>query len=44
VVLVTAEQQVFVPVNVLRKEGGMAYITPVQGGTLSTGNTVRLFK
>jgi len=30
--------------DVLRKEGGMAYITPVQGGTLSTGNTVRLFK
>ncbi|MBP3646411.1 MAG: hypothetical protein J6K55_08295 [Clostridia bacterium] len=44
VVLVTPDQQVFVPVNVLRKEGGMAYITPVQGGTLSSGNTVRLFK
>ena len=44
VVLVTAENQVFVPVNVLRKEGGIAYITPVQTGTISNGHTVRLFK
>ena len=44
VVLVTGEQQVFVPVNVLRKEGGMAYITPVQTGTITAGHTVRLFK
>ena len=44
VVLVTAENQVFVPVNVLRREGGTAYITPVQTGTLSNGQTVRLFK
>ena len=43
VVLVTAENQVFVPVKVLREEGGSAYVSPVQTGTLSTGQTVRLF-
>ena len=43
-VLVTPENQVFVPMNVLRQEGGYAYITPVQTGTLSEGQTVRLFK
>jgi len=43
VVLVTAENQVFVPVQVLRQEGGFAYISPVQTGTLTTGQTVRLF-
>ena len=44
VVLVTEENQVFVPVKVLRQEGGEAYISPVQTGTLSIGHTVRLFK
>lgn len=43
VVLVTNENQVFVPVKVLRQEKGEAYITPVQTGTLSSGQTVRLF-
>ena len=43
VVLVTTENQVFVPVKVLRQEGGSAYISPVQTGTLTTGQTVRLF-
>ena len=43
VVLVAGENQVFVPVKVLRQEGGSAYISPVQTGTLTTGQTVRLF-
>ena len=43
VVLVTEENQVFVSVKVLSQEGGQAYITPVQTGTLSHGQTVRLF-
>ena len=43
VVLVTSENQVFVPVKVLREEGGFAYISPVQTGTLTRGQTVRLF-
>lgn len=43
VVLVTEENQVFVSVKVLSQEGGQAYITPVQTGTLSQGQTVRLF-
>ncbi|MBR6569605.1 MAG: hypothetical protein IKK75_04045 [Clostridia bacterium] len=43
VVLVTQEEQVFVPVKLLRQEGGYAYISPVQTGTLVTGRTVRLF-
>jgi len=44
VVLVTGDEQVFVPVKVLRQEGGMAYVSPVQTGTLTSGQTVRLFK
>ena len=43
VVLVAGESQLFVPVKVLRQEGGSAYISPVQTGTLTTGQTVRLF-
>lgn len=43
VVLITADQQVFVPVKVLSQEGGYAYISPVQTGTLTRGQTVRLF-
>lgn len=43
VVLVTSENQVFVPAKVLRQEGGYAYITPAQTGTLSDGQRVRLF-
>lgn len=43
VVLVTEENQVFVSVKVLSQEGGQVYITPVQTGTLSPGQTVRLF-
>jgi hypothetical protein len=42
-VLVTSENQVFVPAKVLRQEGGYAYITPAQTGTLSNGDRVRLF-
>ena len=43
VVLVTPDNQVFVPVKVLREEGGYAYISPVQTGTLMKDQTVRLF-
>ena len=43
VVLVDGENQFFVPVKVLRQEGGLAYISPVQTGTITTGQTVRLF-
>jgi len=43
VVLVTSENQVFVPVKLLRQEGGYAYISPVQTGTLTRGQSVRLF-
>jgi len=43
VVLVSGENQNFVPVKVLQQSGGFAYITPVQTGTLTTGQTVRLF-
>ncbi len=34
----------FVPVRVLRTEGGKAYVSPVQTGSLTEGQTVRLFK
>lgn len=43
VVLVTSENQVFVPVKLLRQQGGYAYISPVQTGTLTRGQSVRLF-
>lgn len=44
VVVVSETSQNFVPVTVLRQEGGNAYITPVQTGLLTAGQTVRLFK
>lgn len=44
VVIVTEDNQLFVPVTVHRQEGGMAYISAVQTGVLSAGQTVRLFK
>jgi len=44
VVLVSGDQQVFVPAKVLSTEGGYAYISPVQTGTLTSGQTVRLFQ
>lgn len=40
----TDGQQYLVPVNVLRREGGLAYITAVQTGYLTAGQTVRLFR
>ena len=33
----------FVPVTVLREEGGKAYITSIRTGYLTDGMTVRLF-
>ena len=44
VVVMTADNQVFIPVTVLRQEGGKAYIAPIQTGVLTAGQTVRLFK
>ena len=43
VVLILDGQQYFVPVKVLRQEGGKAYIASVQSGVLAQGQTVRLF-
>jgi len=43
VVLVSGADQYFVAVKLLRTEGGYAYISPQQTGTLTTGQTVRLF-
>ena len=43
VVLVTPEKDWFVPVKVLRQENGTAYISAVQTGILTEGQTVRLF-
>lgn len=44
VVIVTEDNQLFAPVTVHRQEGGKAYISAVQTGVLSAGQTVRLFK
>ncbi len=44
VVVVTDQGQTFVPVTLHRQEGGSAYISPIQTGTLTAGMTVRLFK
>lgn len=44
VVVVTEDSQVFVPVNVLSQENGKAYITAIQTGVLTSGQTIRLFK
>ena len=37
-------EQVHLLTALLSQEGGFAYISPVQTGTLTTGQTVRLFK
>ena len=44
VVVLTEDNQVFIPVTVLRQESGTAYISPIQTGVLTAGQTVRLFK
>ena len=44
VMVINGDQQYFVPVNVLRQEGGRAYISAVQTGYLTQGQTVRLFR
>ena len=44
VVTVNGEKQLFVPVNVVRESGGKAYISAIQMGVLSAGQTVRLFR
>ncbi len=44
VVILDGEQQVFVPVNIVQESGGKAYISAIQTGVLSVGQTVRLFR
>lgn len=44
VVVVSESAQNFVPVTVHRQENGKAYVSPVQTGLLTAGQTVRLFK
>lgn len=44
VVLISETAQNFVPVTVHRQENGKAYVSPVQTGLLTAGQTVRLFK
>lgn len=44
VVLISNGEQFFVPVTVLRREGGQAYITSINTGVLTAGQTVRLFQ
>lgn len=43
VVTIRDGQQVFVPVRVLRQEGGKAYIAAIQTGLLTEGMTVQLY-
>ena len=43
VVIVTESEPLFVPVTVLREEGGKAYVTSIRTGYLTDGMTVRLF-
>ncbi|MCH5287352.1 MAG: hypothetical protein J1E43_08015 [Christensenellaceae bacterium] len=43
VVVVSGGTEGFVPVNVLRRSDGYAFITPVQQGLLFEGQTIRLF-
>ena len=44
VVLVTEDKQLFVPVNIVQESGGKSYISAIQTGVLSAGQTVRLFR
>lgn len=44
IVIIDGGQQLFVPINVLRQEGNTAYISAIQMGILTAGQTVRLFK
>ena len=43
VVWVDGEYEIFIPVNVLEKRDGMAYISTIQQGVLYEGQTVRIF-
>ncbi len=43
VVVVDGQYQTFIPVNILEKRGGEVYISAIQQGVLSEGQTVRLF-
>ncbi|NLV58130.1 MAG: hypothetical protein GXY67_05115 [Clostridiales bacterium] len=44
VVVINGTDQVFVPVNIVQESGGMTYISAIQTGVLSEGQTVRLFR
>ena len=43
VVVVDGQYQTFIPVNILEKRNGEVYISAIQQGVLSEGQTVRLF-
>ena len=43
VVVVNGDQQLFVPVNVIEEKNGKAYVSAIQTGVLSAGQSVRLF-
>ncbi len=43
VVVVDGEKKLFVPVNIIQETGGKAYISAIQTGILSAGQTVMLF-
>ena len=43
VVIVSGGMEAFIPVNVIRRSDGYAYIAPMQQGHLFEGQTVRLF-
>ena len=43
VVVVDGQYQTFIPVNILDKRDGAVYISAIQQGVLSVGQTVRLF-
>ncbi|MEA5013616.1 MAG: HlyD family efflux transporter periplasmic adaptor subunit [Candidatus Limiplasma sp.] len=44
VVIITGDNQLFVPVNIIQESGGKTYISAIQTGVLSVGQTVRLFR
>ena len=43
VVIVDGSNKLFIPVSILLRDGGYAYITPIQQGLLYKGQTVMLF-
>ena len=44
IVVVNGDYKVFIPVNVLEKRDGLAYIAAIQQGVIYEGQTVQLFR